>query len=153
MAGDTLITLAGNLTSDLELRYTPSGHAIASFTVASTPRTFDKNTNAWKDQETLFMRCSVWRNQAESAAESLTRGTRVVVIGRLKQRSYETREGEKKTVIEVDVEEVAASLKNATVKVSRAERGSSGGGASGTPVDDPWGSAPAASADDDAPPF
>ena len=117
MAGETPITVVGNLTADPELRFTPSGAAVANFTVASTPRTFDRQTNEWKDQETLFLNCSVWRQAAENAAESLTRGMRVIVQGRLKARSYETREGEKRTVFEIDVEEVGPSLKMATAKV------------------------------------
>src|SRR5881409_4071447 len=109
MAGETIITVVGNLTADPELRFTPSGAAVANFTVASTPRTFDKNTNEWKDGEALFLRCSVWRQAAENVAESLTRGARVIVTGRLKQRSYETREGEKRTVVELEVDEIGPS--------------------------------------------
>jgi single-strand DNA-binding protein len=131
MAGDTVITIIGNLTADPELRFTPSGAAVANFTVASTPRQFDKSSNEWKDGETLFMRCSVWRDVAENVAESLQRGTRVVVSGRLKSRSYETKEGEKRTVIEMDVEEVGPSLRYATAKVNRTQRGSGGGGFNG----------------------
>src|SRR5687767_7711263 len=111
MAGETPITVVGNLTADPELRFTPSGAAVASFTVASTPRTFDKQSNEWKDGESLFLRCSVWRQAAENAAESLTKGMRVIVSGRLKANSYETREGEKRTSYEIDVEEVGPSLK------------------------------------------
>src|SRR6476646_346872 len=128
MAGETPITVIGNLTADPELRFTPSGAAVANFTVASTPRTFDKNTNEWKDGEALFLRCSVWRQAAENVAESLQRGTAVIVQGRLKQRSYETKEGEKRTVYELDVEEVGPSLKWATAKVTKASRGGGGGG-------------------------
>ena len=161
MAGDTVITIVGNLTADPELRFTPSGAAVANFTVASTPRTFDRQSNEWKDGDTLFMRCSIWREAAENVAESLTKGTRVIVTGRLVQRSYETREGEKRTVIELDVEEIGPSLKYATAKVNRTQRGSSGGGfgASGSdspaaPADDPWGSAPPSSGGfSDEPPF
>jgi single-strand DNA-binding protein len=131
MAGDTVITIIGNLTADPELRFTPSGAAVANFTVASTPRQFDRTSNDWKDGETLFMRCSVWRDAAENVAESLQRGTRVLVSGRLKSRSYETKEGEKRTVIELDVEEVGPSLKYATAKVNRTQRGSGGGGFNG----------------------
>ena len=131
MAGDTVITVVGNLTADPELRFTPSGAAVASFTIASTPRTFDRNSNEWKDGEALFLRCSIWRQAAESVAESLTRGMRVIAQGRLKQRSYETREGEKRTVIELEVEEVGPSLKYATAKVNRTQRGSSSGGGFG----------------------
>ena len=128
MAGDTVITIIGNITGDPELRFTPSGAAVANFTVASTPRQFDRTSNEWKDSETLFMRCSVWRDAAENVAESLQRGTRVLVSGRLKSRSYETKEGEKRTVIELDVDEVGPSLKYATAKVNRTQRGSGGGG-------------------------
>src|SRR5437868_536863 len=159
MAGDTVITVVGNLTADPELRFTPSGAAVASFTIASTPRTFDKNSNEWKDGEALFLRCSIWRQAAENVAESLQRGMRVVAQGRLKQRSYETREGEKRTVIELEVDEIGPSLKYATAKVNRANRGGGGGGggfnssggsgasrpAANTGGDDPWGSAPQAS--------
>ena len=119
MAGETPITVVGNLTDDPELRFTPSGAAVANFTVASTPRTFDRQSNEWKDGEALFLNCSVWRQAAENAAESLARGMRVIVSGRLKARSYETREGEKRTVFEIDVQEVGPSLKYATAKVRR----------------------------------
>ena len=132
MAGDTVITVVGNLTADPELRFTPSGAAVANFTVASTPRTFDKNTNEWKDGEALFLRCSVWRQAAENVAESLTRGTAVIVQGRLKQRSYETKEGEKRTVYELDVDEIGPSLRWATAKVTKASRGGGGGGGYGS---------------------
>lgn len=131
MAGDTVITIIGNLTGDPELRFTPSGAAVANFTVASTPRQFDRTSNDWKDGETLFMRCSVWRDAAENVAESLQRGTRVLVSGRLKSRSYETKEGEKRTVVELDVDEVGPSLKYATAKVNRTQRGTGGGGFNG----------------------
>jgi len=131
MAGETIITVVGNLTNDPELRFTPSGAAVASFTVASTPRTFDKNTNEWKDGDALFLSCSIWRQAAENVAESLTKGMRVIVQGSLKQRSYETREGEKRTVFEMTVEEVGPALKYATAKVTRAARGSGGGGGFG----------------------
>ena len=130
MAGDTVITVVGNLTADPELRFTPSGAAVANFTVASTPRTFDKNSNEWKDGEALFLRCSVWRQAAENVAESLHKGSAVIVQGRLKQRSYE-KEGEKRTVYELDVEEVGPSLKWATAKVTKASRGGGGGGGFG----------------------
>ena len=166
MAGETLITVVGNLTADPELRFTPSGAAVASFTIASTPRTFDRNSNEWKDGEALFLRCSIWRQAAENAAESLQRGMRVIASGRLKQRSYETREGEKRTVIELDVEEIGPSLKYASAKVNRTQRGSGGGGgfgasgssdaggASSAPSDDPWSSAPPAGGGySDEPPF
>ena len=128
MAGDTIITVVGNLTGDPELRFTPSGAAVANFTVASTPRAFDRQSNEWKDQETLFMRCSVWREAAENIAESLVRGNRVVVTGRLKSRSYETKEGEKRTVVELEVDEVGPSLRYATAKVNRTQRSGGGGG-------------------------
>lgn len=131
MAGETVITVVGNLTADPELRFTPSGAAVASFTVASTPRTFDRQSNEWKDGETLFMRCSVWREAAENVAESLTKGTRVVVQGRLVQRSFETREGEKRTVVEMQVDEVGPSLRYATAKVTRSQRGGGFGGGGG----------------------
>jgi single-strand DNA-binding protein len=131
MAGETVITVVGNLTDDPELRFTPSGAAVASFTVASTPRTFDKNSNEWKDGDALFLRCSIWRQAAENVAESLTKGMRVVVQGRLRQRSYETREGEKRTVVELEVEEVGPSLKYATAKVTKAARSGGGGGFGG----------------------
>ncbi|MDQ0934016.1 single-stranded DNA-binding protein [Streptomyces turgidiscabies] len=128
MAGETVITVVGNLVDDPELRFTPSGAAVAKFRVASTPRTFDRQTNEWKDGESLFLTCSVWRQAAENVAESLQRGMRVIVQGRLKQRSYEDREGVKRTVYELDVEEVGASLKNATAKVTKtAGRGGQGG--------------------------
>ena len=142
MAGDTVITVVGNLTADPELRFTPSGAAVANFTVASTPRTFDRQSGEWKDGEALFLRCSVWRQAAENVAESLTKGTAVIVQGRLKQRSYETKEGEKRTVYELDVDEIGPSLKFATAKVNRTTRGSSGGGFGGggssAPASDPW---------------
>ena len=137
MAGDTTITLVGNLTDDPDLRFTPSGAAVANFTVASTPRFFDKQTNEWKDSEALFLRCSIWRQAAENVAETLQRGARVIVTGRLKQRSYETREGEKRTTFEVEVEEVGPSLKYATAKVTKTTR-SGGGGAQAASGNDPW---------------
>ena len=128
MAGDTTLTLIGNLTNDPELRFTPSGAAVANFTVASTPRAFDRQSNEWKDGETLFMRCSVWREAAENVAESLTRGSRVIVTGRLKSRTYDTREGEKRTVVELEVDELGPSLRYATAKVAKTQRGGGGGG-------------------------
>ncbi|MER7902269.1 single-stranded DNA-binding protein [Streptomyces sp. NPDC095614] len=132
MAGETVITVVGNLVDDPELRFTPSGAAVAKFRVASTPRIFDRQTNEWKDGEGLFLTCSVWRQAAENVAESLQRGMRVVVQGRLKQRSYEDREGVKRTVYELDVEEVGPSLKNATAKVTKTTgRGGQGGGQGG----------------------
>jgi single-strand DNA-binding protein len=159
MAGDTVITVIGNLTSDPELRFTPTGAAVANFTVASTPRTLDKQSGEWKDGEALFLRCNIWRQAAENVAESLTRGARVVVQGRLKQRSFETKEGEKRTVVELEVDEIGPSLRYATAKVNKVSRGGGGGGdfgggggggnrgggGGGMPADDPWGSAPAAS--------
>ncbi|MFD3331182.1 single-stranded DNA-binding protein [Streptomyces sp. NPDC058700] len=162
MAGETVITVVGNLVDDPELRFTPSGAAVAKFRIASTPRTFDRQTNEWKDGDSLFLTCSVWRQAAENVAESLQRGMRVVVQGRLKQRSYEDREGVKRTVYELDVEEVGPSLKNATAKVTktagRSGQGGFGGGGApqggggswggnsgggqqgggGAPADDPW---------------
>ncbi|MFF4588469.1 single-stranded DNA-binding protein [Streptomyces sp. NPDC001388] len=162
MAGETVITVVGNLVDDPELRFTPSGAAVAKFRVASTPRTFDRQTNEWKDGESLFLTCSVWRQAAENVAESLQRGMRVVVQGRLKQRSYEDREGVKRTVFELDVEEVGPSLRNATAKVTKTSGGGGRGGqggygggggqagggwgggpgggqqGGGAPADDPW---------------
>src|SRR6266702_595482 len=131
MAGDTQITIIGNLVDDPQLRYTPTGQAVASFRVASTPRFLDKNTNEWKDGDSLFLSCNVWRQAAENVAESLQRGMRVIVSGRLKQRSYETKEGEKRTVFEVEVEDVGPSLRNASAKVARAARTGGAGGGSG----------------------
>lgn len=144
MAGETVITVVGNLVDDPELRFTPSGAAVANFRIASTPRTFDRQTNEWKDGDALFLSCSVWRQAAENVAESLQRGMRVIVQGRLKQRSYETREGEKRTVIELEVEEVGPALKYATAKVTRTTRQGGGGGYSGGGAqgggggEDPW---------------
>ena len=146
MAGDTILTVVGNLTADPELRFTASGAAVASFTVASTPSKFNRETNSWEDGDALFMRCSVWRTQAENVAESLKRGTRVVVTGRLQQRSYETAEGEKRTVVELQADEVCASLKFAMVTVNRPSR--DGGQQQRRPAaqasvnDDPWASPP-----------
>ncbi|MEW2129227.1 single-stranded DNA-binding protein [Streptomyces sp. NPDC005435] len=131
MAGETVITVVGNLVDDPELRFTQSGAAVAKFRVASTPRTFDRQTNEWKDGESLFLTCSVWRQAAENVAESLQRGMRVIVQGRLKQRSYEDREGVKRTVFELDVEEVGPSLRSATAKVTKTSGGGGGGGARG----------------------
>jgi len=128
MAGDTVITVIGNLTSDPELRWTPSGAAVATFTIASTPRTLDRQTQEWKDGEALFLRCSVWREAAENVAESLTRGSRVMAQGRLKQRSFETKEGEKRTVIELEADEIGPSLRYATATVSKAARSGHGPG-------------------------
>ena len=148
MAGETVITVVGNLVDDPELRFTPSGAAVANFRIASTPRTFDRQSNEWKDGDALFLTCSVWRQAAENVAESLQKGMRVVVQGRLKSRQYETREGEKRTVFEIDVDEVGPSLKYATAKVTRTTRSGSqdgggyGGGNSGGGggQQDPWAS-------------
>ncbi|EWT03938.1 single-stranded DNA-binding protein [Intrasporangium chromatireducens Q5-1] len=139
MAGDTVITIIGNLTADPELRFTPSGAAVANFTVASTPRMFDRQANEWKDGETLFMRCSIWRDAAENVAESLQRGMRVIASGRLKSRSYETKEGEKRTVIEMDVDEIGPSLRSATAKVNKTQRGGGGGFGGGQQQGGGWG--------------
>jgi single-strand DNA-binding protein len=158
MAGDTVITVIGNLTDDPELRFTPSGAAVANFTVASTPRTFKRETNSWEDGETLFLRCSIWRQAAENVAESLTRGTRVIVQGRLVSRSYEDREGQKRTVNELQVDEIGPSLTWATAKVTRASRQGGGGGGfggqqsgggqqgGGQQANDPWATPAAPSA-------
>ena len=127
MAGETIITLVGNLTADPELRFTPSGAAVANFTVASTPRTFDRNTNEWRDGDAMFISCAVWRQAAENVAESLQKGMRVIVQGRLKSRSYETREGERRTVFEIDVDEIGPALKYAIAKVTRNSGGGQGG--------------------------
>lgn len=150
MAGETVITVVGNLVDDPELRFTPSGAAVANFRIASTPRTFDRQTNEWKDGDALFLSCAVWRQYAENVAESLTKGMRVIVTGRLKSRQYETREGEKRTAMEIDVDEVGPALRYATAKVARAARsgggggygssGGGGGGNTGAPAGDPWGS-------------
>jgi single-strand DNA-binding protein len=172
-AGDTAITVVGNLVADPELRYTPTGQAVATFRVASTPRFMDRQTNEWKDGDSLFLSCNVWRQAAENVAESLQRGMRVIVQGRLRQRSYETKEGEKRTVYEVEVDEVGPSLRNASAKVTKSQRstGGFGGGGQGSPggqggyggggsrpADDPWASdARGGSAGDggftDEPPF
>jgi single-strand DNA-binding protein len=170
-AGDTNITIIGNLVNDPELRYTPTGQAVATFRVASTPRFMDRTTNEWKDGDSLFLSCNVWRQAAENVAESLQRGMRVIVSGRLKQRSYETREGEKRTVYEIEVDEVGPSLRNASAKVSRSSRSSGGGGFGGQPgqggqgaqggyggtagraSDDPWAADPADNGFSDEPPF
>ena|SRR5262245_36211458 len=146
MAGDTQITVVGNLVDDPELRFTPSGAAVANFRIASTPRTFDRQTNEWKDGEALFLSCSVWRQAAENVAESLQKGMRVVVQGNLRSRQYETREGEKRTVFEIQVDEVGPSLRYATAKVTRTQRsggssyggGQQGGGQSSPADNDPW---------------
>jgi single-strand DNA-binding protein len=173
-AGDTQITLVGNLVDDPQLRYTPTGQAVANFRVASTPRLFDRNTNEWKDGDSLFLSCNVWRQAAETVAESLQRGMRVIVSGRLRQRSYETKEGEKRTVYEIEVDEVGPSLRNASAKVTKSSRstgggfggGPSGGGPSGgggqsgyggggggRPADDPWASDAGGDGYSDEPPF
>jgi single-strand DNA-binding protein len=128
MAGETVITVVGNLTDDPELRFTPSGAAVAKFRIASTPRTLDRQSGEWKDGEPLFLACNIWRDAAEHVAESLQRGTRVIVQGRLRQRSYETREGEKRTVYELEVDEIGPSLRYATAKVQRMSRSGGGGG-------------------------
>jgi single-strand DNA-binding protein len=148
MAGETVITVVGNLTSDPELRYTQNGLAVANFTIASTPRNFDRAANEWKDGEALFLRASVWREFAEHVAGSLTKGSRVIVTGRLKQRSYETKEGEKRTSIELEVDEIGPSLRYATATVTRAAASSSSGrpGVSAA-ADEPWGSPAAPAAD------
>jgi single-strand DNA-binding protein len=145
MAGETVITVVGNLTDDPELRFTPSGAAVANFTVASTPRTLNKQTNEWEDGEAMFLRCSIWRQAAENVAESLQKGARVIVQGRMRARTWETREGEKRTSFEIDVDEIGPSLRWATAKVARAGRSSGGGGGgygggqqSGGQADDPW---------------
>lgn len=147
MAGETVVTVVGNLTADPELRFTPQGLAVANFTVASTPRSFDKSRNEWVDGEALFLRCSLWREPAENVANSLSKGMRVIVKGNLVQRSYETREGEKRTVVELQVEEVGPSLRYATAEVARASRGGAGGSSSDGGS---WDSGPL---DDSAPPF
>jgi single-strand DNA-binding protein len=167
-AGDTTITIIGNLVNDPELRYTPTGQAVATFRVASTPRFMDRQTNEWKDGESLFLSCNVWRQAAENVAESLQRGMRVIVSGRLRQRSYETKEGEKRTVYEVEVDEVGPSLRNASAKVNKSARSGSGsgfggqsgsggqggyGGGAGRANDDPWAAEPADSGFSDEPPF
>ena len=171
MAGDTTITVIGNLTDDPELKFTSSGVAVAKFRIASTPRFMDRASGEWKDGDPLFLACTIWRQAAENVAESLTRGARVIVQGRLKQRSYETKEGEKRTVVELEVDEIGPSLRYATAKVNKASRSGGGGGGFGggggggsdrggsrpeQPKDDPWGSAPASgsfSGGDDEPPF
>jgi len=131
MAGETVITVVGNLTDDPELRFTPSGAAVAKFRIASTPRTLDRQSGEWKDGEPLFLACNIWRDAAEHVAESLQRGARVIVQGRLRQRSYETREGEKRTVYELEVDEIGPSLRYATAKVQRMSRSGGGGGGGG----------------------
>ncbi|WP_205868837.1 single-stranded DNA-binding protein [Mycolicibacter senuensis] len=170
--GDTTITVVGNLTADPDLRFTPSGAAVANFTVASTPRIYDRQSGEWKDGDALFLRCNIWREAAENVAESLTRGSRVIVTGRLRQRSFETREGEKRTVYEIEVDEIGPSLRYATAKINKVSRGGGGGGfgagggatagaapmaqSGGAPAEDPWGSAPASGSfggADDEPPF
>ncbi len=148
-AGDVTITVVGNLVEDPELRFTSSGAAVAKFRVASTPRILDRQTNEWKDGEALFLQCNIWRQAAENVAESLHKGARVIVTGRLRQRTYETREGEKRTVFELEVDEVGPSLRYATAKVQRMSRSSGGGGGFGSGgganggggLDDPWASA------------
>ena len=171
MAGDTQITIVGNLVDDPNLRYTPTGQAVANFRVASTPRYLDRNTNEWKDGDSLFLTCNVWRQAAENVAESLQRGMRVIVSGRLRQRSYETKEGEKRTVFEIEVDEVGPSLRNASAKVTKSSRSTGGsgfggpsggggggqsgyGGSGGRPAaDDPWASDAGGDGFSDEPPF
>lgn len=154
MAGDTVITVIGNLTADPELRWTQSGAAVADFTVASTPRTYDRNAGEWRDGDTLFMRCSVWRDTAENVAESLRKGMRVIVQGRLTQRSYDTQQGERRTVVELQVDEVGPSLRRARAQVTRvqaqAASASASGGAGGV---DPWGAQGGAASFGSEPPF
>jgi len=147
MAGETVITVVGNLVDDPELRFTPSGAAVAKFRIASTPRTFDRQTNEWKDAESLFLTCNVWRQMAENVAESLQRGMRVVVQGRLRQRSYETKEGEKRTVFELEADDVGPSLRSATAKVARANRTNTGPAVGGGPGAGPGWGAPQAGPD------
>ncbi len=147
MAGETVITVVGNLTSDPELRYTQNGLAVANFTIASTPRNFDRASSEWKDGEALFLRASVWREFAEHVAGSLTKGSRVIATGRLKQRSYETKEGEKRTTIELEIDEIGPSLRYATAQVSRAAGGSGAKGAMPAGGDEPWGQPTGAGAD------
>ena len=138
MAGETIITVVGNLTADPELRYTQNGLPVANFTIASTPRNYDRQTNEWKDGEALFLRASVWREFAEHVAGSLTKGSRVIATGRLKQRSYETREGEKRTAIELEIDEIGPSLRYATAQVTRAAGGGGSRGGQGQVADEPW---------------
>lgn len=171
-AGDTSITVVGNLVGDPELRFTSTGQPVATFRVASTPRWRDQQSGEWKDGDSLFLSCNVWRQAAENVAESLQRGMRVIVTGRLKQRNYETREGEKRTVYEVEVDDVGPSLRNASAKVNRASRGGGEGGSSGggnrgggnyggqpssggggSQNDDPWASSDASGGYSDEPPF
>lgn len=154
--GDTPITVVGNVVADPELRFTPSGAAVANFRIASTPRTFNKQTNQWEDGDGLFLTCNVWRQAAENVAESLSKGMRVIVNGRLRQRSYETREGEKRTVYEVEVDEVGPSLKYATAKVTRSQGGQQQSQSSSrgqVPQDDPWGSSPSGFSESSESPF
>ena len=140
MSNETTLTIAGNLVDDPELRFTPSGQPVAKFRVASTPRYRDNSTGEWKDGDRLFLTCAVWRQAAENVAESMTRGTRVIVAGRLRQRSYETKEGEKRTVYELEADEVGVSLRNATAKVAKAARAGTGNGGRGQAGPDPWAS-------------
>ncbi len=155
MAGETVITVIGNLTDDPELKFTPSGAAVANFTVASTPRTFDRQTNEWKDGDALFIRCAAWRQLAENCAESLQKGQRVIVTGALKIRNYERQDGSKGTSVEINVDEIGPSLRYATAKVTKANRsggsdfgGGAGGNTGGAPAGDsnPWSTQPAAPA-------
>lgn len=164
MAGETIITVIGNLTADPELRFTPSGSAVANFTIASTPRTFDRQAGEWKDGDTLFLRASVWRESAENVAQTLTKGTRVIAQGRLKSRSYETKEGEKRTVIELEVDEIGPSLRYAAATINRNARGNTDQAARPAPTsgqqdqhttEDPWAgqNSQADGRDDHEPPF
>lgn len=158
MAGETLITVIGNLVSDPEIRWTQNGFAVASFTIASTPRSYDRQSGEWKDGESLFLRCSIWREAAENVAESLRKGMRVIAHGKLAQRSYETESGERRTVIELQVEEIGPSLRRAKAQVTRNPSKDSGGaayGASGfsAPQDDPWANKEGASSFSEEPPF
>lgn len=154
MAGETVITIIGNLAADPELRFTPSGAAVANFTVASTPRSFDRQSGEWKDGEAMFLRCSIWRHAAENVAETLTRGMRVLVQGRLKQRSFETKDGGQRTVVELDVDEVGPSLRFATAQVHKVSRASASNGDNATTAgDNPWDSGAPATGADEQPPF
>lgn len=150
---DNTLTLIGNLTSDPELKFTPNGRAVANFTVAQTPRYLDKKTGEWKDGEALFMRCSLWADPAENLAQSLSRGTRVIVTGKLKQRSYETKEGDKRTTVELEVDEVGPSLRYATASVTKAAKGRNGSGGNTGWVEDSRVDFASVSGGDDSPPF
>ncbi|WP_329405475.1 single-stranded DNA-binding protein [Nocardia vinacea] len=151
MAGETTITVIGNLVADPELRFTPAGAAVANLTVASTPRVYDRNSAEWKDGDPLFLRGTIWREAAENVAESLTKGARIIVTGTLKQRSYETREGEKRTVVEIEIDEIGPSLKYAKAQVTKVTKG--GAGSNTGRADDPWAGGGGGSRNDDEPPF